>query len=139
MAMRNKGYYLIVLVVTLGLFALTGLIFSTVNSAEAAFCLGICPEITAKPSGSGTIYVRSDGNWLASVVESDGTMNTYQDSGSKTISVDCSHGQGIYSVAVQSYSPGVQLGVSMIKDGAVLKSKTTNADYGIVSIAGSCA
>ena len=133
----DKVHCMIVVVVTLGLFVLTGLTFSTVHSAEAAFCLGYCPEASGN-TGSTAISIDSNTNWHASIMESDISMASYSGSGAQTIPIDCSHGLGIYSAVVQKESAGGYATVSMIKDGSALKQKSTVAEYGLVSISGRC-
>jgi hypothetical protein len=50
---------------------------------------------------------------------------------------DCSN-SGIYSVVVQKMEDWGHTTVSVVQDGRTLDSKSTSADYGVVSLAGNC-
>jgi hypothetical protein len=67
---------------------------------------------------------------------------TREGSGDSSISIDCSQSMKIYSLAIQKQDeydrPSGYLTVSVVQDGVTLDSGSTNAMYGMVTLAGNC-
>jgi hypothetical protein len=80
---------------------------------------------------------KADGSWSGSVLDTEHTSSTKSGSGSNTIAFPCSP-FGIYSLVMQKQDEFGNLHIKVVKKGSVLKEASTNAAYGVVSLAGQC-
>lgn len=79
------------------------------------------------------VKIITDGSWSGSV-GTDGSQSTYEGTGDKTI--DLGKDGNIVSAAIQKKSGGT-LKVQILKDGKVIKEESTEAQYGVVTVASS--
>ncbi len=79
----------------------------------------------------------ADGSWSGSILDTEYTSSTKSGNGDNTIAFKCSP-SGIYSLAMQKQDEYGNLHVKVVKKGTVLKQASTNAPYGVVSLAGQC-
>jgi hypothetical protein len=85
----------------------------------------------------GLLVIHSDTSWSAVVQGSDFVQESVDGSGSRAIEVKCDLG-GIFSHVVQKGTEEGALNVYMAKGGHIIKQGSTSADYGVVSVAGTC-
>lgn len=93
-------------------------------------------------SGTATVVIKSNRAWSGSIMDSGFDSATREGSGDTTIIMDCSQSMKIYSLAIQKQDeydrPSGYLTVSVVQDGVTLDSGSTNAMYGMVTLAGNC-
>jgi hypothetical protein len=92
---------------------------------------------TAVPSGQTIVQIQTGQHWSGSILDSSVTSITHDGLGYRDIPMKCDKG-GIFSVVFQKEDDYGTLTVSVVQDGKVLKTGTTNAAYGLVSLAGTC-
>ena len=89
-----------------------------------------------------TVVIKSNKPWSGSIMDSGFDSATRAGSGDSSISIDCSQSMKIYSLAIQKQDeydrPSGYLTVSVVQDGVTLDTGSTNAMYGMVTLAGNC-
>jgi hypothetical protein len=87
------------------------------------------------------LVIHSDTGWSAVVQDSNFVQRSVDGFGIGSIDFYCGSfgGGGIYSHVVQKSTGHGVLNVYVAQDGRILKQAHTAADYGVVSIAGTCA
>ena len=102
---------------------------------------GIATNVNAA-SGTATVVIKSNKPWSGSIMDSGFDSATRAGSGDSSISIDCSQSMKIYSLAIQKQDeydrPSGYLTVSVVQDGVTLDTGSTNAMYGMVTLAGNC-
>lgn|GEM_PF-6787351 len=83
------------------------------------------------------LVIHSDTSWSAVVQGSDFVQETIDGSGSRSIEVKCER-NGIFSNVIQKGTESGVLNVYMAKDEQIVKQGNTAADYGVVSLSGTC-
>lgn len=111
----------------------------------AAFTIAIVSagiENVNAASGTATVVIKSNKPWSGSIMDSGFDSATREGTGDTTIVMDCSQSMKIYSLAIQKQDeydrPAGYLTVSVVQDGVTLDSGSTNAMYGMVTLAGNC-
>ena len=111
----------------------------------AAFAIAIVSagiENVNAASGTATVVIKSNKPWSGSIMDSGFDSATRAGTGDTTIVMDCSQSMKIYSLAIQKQDeydrPSGYLTVSVVQDGVTLDSGSTNAMYGVVTLAGNC-
>ena len=93
-------------------------------------------------SDTATVVIKSNRDWSGSIMDSGFDSATRAGSGDSSISIDCSQSMKIYSLALQKHDeydrPAGYLTVSVVQDGVTLDTGSTNAMYGMVTLAGNC-
>lgn len=84
------------------------------------------------------LLIYSNTNWSGSLQDSALSSATRDGSGNGVIPFECGGSSGIYSVVMQKGTEGGYLELVVIQNGKILSSKSTSAQYGVVSVAGSC-
>ncbi len=85
------------------------------------------------------LVIHSNTDWSAVVQDSNFVQRSVDGFGIRSIDFYCGSFGGIYSHVVQKSTDYGVLNVYVAQDGRILKQAHTAADYGIVSIAGTCA
>lgn len=93
-------------------------------------------------SGTATVVIKSNRAWSGSIMDSGFDSATRDGSGDDSIPIDCSQSMKTYSLAIQKQDeyeqmPGYLI-ISVVQDGVTLDSGSTNAMYGMVTLAGNC-
>lgn len=83
------------------------------------------------------LVINSDTSWSEVVQGSDFVQETVGGTGSRSIDVKCGSG-GIFSHVIQKGTEDGALNVYMAKDGHIIKQGSTAAEYGVVSLSGTC-
>ena len=91
-----------------------------------------------KIPGQAVVLIYSDTSWSGSVLDSSGDSATRDGTGNSKILIQCTN-NAIYSLTMQKQTDFGYLTVVIIQDGKILDSKSTSANYGVVSLAGNCA
>ena len=80
----------------------------------------------------------SDSNWSGTILDSSFDSATRQGYGDLSIPFDCNGYDSMYSLSIQKQSEYGDLTVAVVKDGKILGSGFTTADYGTVTFSGYC-
>jgi len=91
-----------------------------------------------KIPGQAVVLIYSDTSWSGSVLDSSDDSATRDGTGNSKILIQCTN-NAIYSLTMQKQTDFGYLTVVIIQDGKILDSKSTSANYGVVSLAGNCA
>lgn len=83
------------------------------------------------------IDILTDGSWTGTAQGSDFVQKSDDGYGRGANIVSCEPG-GIYSAVYQMQTGSGEMRVVVYQDGEVLKTGYTDADYGVVSVSGSC-
>lgn len=83
------------------------------------------------------LEIDSDGGWSGAILDSEYASSTKSGYGNNTIAFPFSS-HGIYSLAIQKQDEFGNLLVRVVKKGSILKAATTDAAYGVVTLAGQC-
>ena len=81
------------------------------------------------------VRVNYDGQWSGSILDGEGTSQSFDGTGPETIDVEGDSWNMISTTFQKSDSGSGKMTVEMIKDGKVAKSGSTTAQYGVVSVA----
>ncbi|HET6458958.1 MAG TPA: CFI-box-CTERM domain-containing protein [Nitrosopumilaceae archaeon] len=84
------------------------------------------------------LLIYSNTDWSGALDDSTLGSATIDGSGNRKIPFECSGSNGIYSTAFQKQSEEGYLILAVIQNGKLLNSKSTSAQYGVVSVAGNC-
>jgi len=93
---------------------------------------------SSKIPGQAVVLIYSDTSWSGSVLDSSDDSATRDGTGNSKILIQCTN-NAIYSLTMQKQTDFGYLTVVIIQDGKILDSKSTSANYGVVSLAGNCA
>lgn len=85
------------------------------------------------------LFVNSNVDWSATILDSQGDSFTQDGSGDSSIEFECAPGfMSIYSLSVQKQTETGFLSIAIIQNGNILDKGETNAAYGIASLSGNC-
>jgi hypothetical protein len=147
MPTSNAVYLKIGMLIT-GFFFISNLM--QVNAVEPDFSLGASAKgLTEKATadikdpaniipGKAVILIYSNAKWSGNIMDSSFDSSTIDGIGYHREVIDCSGTMPLYSLAIQKMMEYGYVLVAVIKDGNVLDSGETTADYGIVSLSGRC-
>ena len=85
------------------------------------------------------LFISSDSDWSATILDSEGDSFTQDGSGDSSIEFECTPGfMSIYSLSVQKQTETGFLSIAIIQNGNILDKGETSAAYGIASLSGNC-
>ena len=131
---NNNG---IILAIVIGAIAATTIMFAVMRAQDAMEGFSSSSGSTGQGT-TATVEIQSDTGWSGSVLDSSLNSATRQGTGNSNIVIDCSQGIKLYSLAIQKQAEYGTLSVRVVQDGTVLDSGSTNAAYGVVTLAGRC-
>jgi hypothetical protein len=88
-------------------------------------------------SGNAILLVYSDSSWSGTVMDTTFSSATDEGFGDKRVEFACSSG-GVYSIVFQNHDSSGYLLLAVLQNGKLLNTKSTVADYGVVSLSGRC-
>lgn len=131
---KSKYLFLIALVVVI--VAVSGCTSSDTTSTDDTSSNETSTDETSNSQSSNTnpnvvVKVTSDDSWSGSIYDDSGSRSV-EGTGNKEF--DLGSNPGIVSVTFQKSGSSGSLTVEIIKNGEIVKSQTTTAEYGVVSV-----
>ena len=84
------------------------------------------------------LLIYSNSDWSGALDDSTLSSASRDGSGNGMITFECGGSAGIYSIVMQKRTEGGYLGLVVIQNGKILSSKSTSAQFGVVSVSGTC-
>lgn len=137
----GKKKYLFLIAIVAFVVAVSGCTSSsdTTSTNDSASNDSNVSTTTSTSSSSSTssnviLKITSDGSWSGSIQDDSGGRSV---DGTGNEEFDLGANPGIVSATIQKQGTSGTLTVELIKDGKAVKSQTTNAEYGVVSVSDS--